>query len=71
MPKNANEKLALAGPGRPKTDIRQGLAHPRPGQPRLALAGPNGKIFSAFQASLGQSTPSLFLLLLWTRPVLS
>jgi len=34
MPKNANEKLALAGPNR--------------------------KIFSAFQASLGQSTPRHF-----------
>jgi len=60
MPKNANEKPALAGPGRPKTDVLQGLAHPRPGQPRLAPASPNGKICSAFQASLSQSTPSHF-----------
>jgi len=44
MPKNANEKPALAGPG----------------QPRLAPTGPNRKIFSAFQASLGQSAPSHF-----------
>ena len=53
MPKNANEKPAqdrhMTGTGPPWT--------------RTAQAGPSRpkwKIFSAFQASLGQSTPSHF-----------
>ena len=60
-----------AGPDRPKTDIWQGLAHPGPGQPRPAPAGPNGKYFLLFRPAWASQPQAIFLLLLWTWPVLS